>query len=738
MPTFQGRVEALIDVPSGVTVSASTGAHTSAVTVTLPEGTYYLTDAGGVDSLVDTLSTELNENVQGYPQSAAAMQAAVGYGTWSAGYLCNETSGDLAAVFGAPTLTDSGTPTYGTAGPIGGIDKAIGWADAADYFDGAVNFDVTNLQDLCVAWVGKFSATPSASVLFCKGAAAPLWAISIGTTGPYMEIYDPSGAATAQVSAYVGEWHVGMAVIDRSTGKMRVATHGLTSGTSSVSAEVTAVTGTLANAGAFRFGASATGGSASTVLNISAFYIGTGASAATGLSAGMATAIVNFASAVSAGWSIALSTTTGLITASNSFHPSYIQFTSTDLRSLLGFEGEFDYPSTAAQVAAALGYGTWTNGAAWLCNEASGDLVPVFGTGTLADAGTPTYSVLGARGGADKAVFLDAGADIFSGGDIFDTGATDDLAFFAVIRFPSAPTACVAFRKGVAGDAARWLIYPDGAGSLAMQLQSASGTTTISCTHPTTREWFAFGMALDRATGKVRIATQGLASGTAAISSLTTMPAETLANANDFAFGTHGSYGGTPNIEIAYAAIATGSGVATGLSANLSTALTSFAASLKSQTGTSQCKGLWFPDCPMSCDDDPRTAPVQNDLRQTISPTGQVFGLCGNERYEHTNIRWTHVPIDRYREASATYANASLEVFWRDTQAGTGHEFFSPSSPVQIYYDNAGAQTLVGSDESISGWYITEVGGIRTVAKKADANWTGLWTVAFPRLVSDG
>src|SRR5689334_23975495 len=32
------------------------------------------------------------------------------------------------------------------------------------------------------------------------------------------------------------------------------------------------------------------------------------------------------------------------------------------------------YPQTAAQVAAALGYGTWTNGAGYMCNESSGSL----------------------------------------------------------------------------------------------------------------------------------------------------------------------------------------------------------------------------------------------------------------------------------------------------------------------------------------------------------------------------
>jgi hypothetical protein len=63
-------------VPASTTVSASTGAHSTAVTVTVDAGNYYLTEAGGVDSLIDELEAELNENVQGYPLTADAMKVA--------------------------------------------------------------------------------------------------------------------------------------------------------------------------------------------------------------------------------------------------------------------------------------------------------------------------------------------------------------------------------------------------------------------------------------------------------------------------------------------------------------------------------------------------------------------------------------------------------------------------------------------------------------------------------------
>src|SRR5690606_19953587 len=83
----------------------------------------------------------------------------------------------------------------------------------------------------------------------------------------------------------------------------------------------------------------------------------------------------------------------------------------------------------AAQVTAALGgFGDFTGGAGYLFNEGSGDLSSVFGTpSTLTAGGTPTYGNPGARGGADKAVGFDSGSDVFSGGNYFNVGPSDDL-----------------------------------------------------------------------------------------------------------------------------------------------------------------------------------------------------------------------------------------------------------------------------------------------------------------------
>src|SRR5690606_38548649 len=91
------------------------------------------------------------------------------------------------------------------------------------------------------------------------------------------------------------------------------------------------------------------------------------------------------------------------------------------------------FPRTAAVMATVVG-GDWTNGSGWLCQEASGDLAPVFGTVTLADSGTPTYQNAGVKTG-DYAVGFDSSTDAFTGGTgDFDVTATDDIIWACVVK----------------------------------------------------------------------------------------------------------------------------------------------------------------------------------------------------------------------------------------------------------------------------------------------------------------
>jgi len=229
-----------------------------------------------------------------------------------------------------------------------------------------------------------------------------------------------------------------------------------------------------------------------------------------------------------------------------------------------------------------------------------------------------------------------------------------------------------------------------------------------------------------------------------------------------------------------------GSGVATGLSANLSTALAAFANAINSawtvsmsastglvsigwtgyatptwslswtstalrdvlgftanisgvtstQVGTQQARGVWFPECPLDLDGDPDRAPLVSDARQSLSPTGQSITLVGNTFRRHSNIVWSHVPIAQVWDAEATYENGSWEEFLIETQFGLNSSWFSPGSPIQIWYSNAGTDTLLGADATITGWSIVGLNSIEPT--KSAPGWTGLWRIEIPQIVAVG
>ena len=738
MTTFSGRVEARIKVPTGgASVSASNGAQSAASTVTIAAGDYYLTAAGGVSSILTSFQTALNNSVQGYPTTAAAMQSAIGLGTWTSGYLMNESSGNLAAAFGSPSLTPSGTPTYGTAGPVGGIDLAIGFDSATEYFDGGDNFDPAS-GDLVIAWVAKLTSGANGDIIgkgWGLGAGNPRYLIARESNGITFYITDGVNTYSAACSGHLDLWHVGIAVYDKTNNKMRVGTRSLT-GVESLGTNTTTVLGAMNNASSFVVGAA---GAYTADLNVkmAALYVG---SSATGIPTALSTSLSNFAGAINAGWTAALDTSsgTGRVTVSNSFWPSSISFTSTELRDLLGYVSNFDYPQSSSDTGVWTVHGGWSAG--YLCNASSGSLSAVYGTpATLTAVSTPTYSNLGARGGSDKAIGFDSGSDAFSAGDNFDIGATDDMVLAWVGRFTGNSSTGDMFGKIVAPP--QWFILHD-SGNNRLTLNVNDGVDSVNATTtggvPTGE--FHVGLAVvDRARNKARIGVRGLVSGTDYTGSEADITlVGSLANAGNFRVGDNGVFGADVQFQVSAFYIGTGAGYAGLLSTNMSTCLSNMASMMKSQTGTCQSSAVWFPDSPLNLDDEPRTAPLMSDQRTTMSPTGNVIGLVGNTFYKHTNINWPVVPIERYRAASAAYVNGSLEEFWAATQLGQGSSWFSVCSPLQIYYDQAGVQTAIGSDESISGWTVVGGGAVKEIARKAQPPWTGLWSVTLPQIVSEG
>jgi hypothetical protein len=511
--TYPGRIEARLTVPTGgLSVSATVANGGSAATVTVPAANYYPTD------LLSTLKTQLDQTVQGYPQTAAATAAAFGTGTWTAGYLFNETSGNLAASFGAPSLTPVSTPTYGNAGPIGGVDKAIGFDSVADAFDGGDNFEPGAADDLILAWVGYHAPPADGFANWISkglgGGGNGRYSVYTSTVaGATQLFFDVTTTAGTTVSTSIGTgtmatiangWHVGMAVVERASGKIRLGLR--SAGVSYLANEAAVPAVSLASAENFLVGAQNV--LAPVTLKLSAMYIAKGAGAATGVSAGMSTALAAFEAAVSAAWTVSLSSTTGLVS--------------------LGWTGY----------------------------------------------STPTWSL-----------------------SWTDTSMRDVLGFAANI----------------------------------------SAVTTT-------------------------------------------------------------------------------------------------------QTGTQQCRGVWIPDWPLQLDGDPEQAPTISDLRTSQSPTGVVLGLSGNTFYRHTGLVYSHVARDRVWESAATYDHASWEWFFRETQLGLESSLFTPASPLQIYWNNAGTLTLLGDAANdgagTDGWTITGLGSVEP--RPSQANYTGLFRIELGTVVSEG
>ena len=442
-------------------------------------------------------------------------------------------------------------------------------------------------------------------------------------------------------------------------------------------------------------------------------------------------------------WTVSLSTSTGQVSIgcdnTTAAIPSFaVVWTSTTERDLLGFTRDIDYASTAAQLAADIGYGTWTGADFYLCNEASGNIAPVFGANTLTAGGTPTYSLTGPRGGSDRAIKLDSAPDYFSGATtaVNDVGATDDLIILWVGKFTALTgsqfTRIAAKSTFGSGGGNYQVGYDATVSGLSFSVGDASShaATATAGTGSATTNWQVGVAVLERATNMIRIGSQDLVTSTRYLSAqVSASTVGSLSNTASFTLGGFSSADWT----VAAFGVCKGSGVATGLSANLGTALANLAATFGTWTGTKQARGVWLPDSPLFIDGNSTThAPLMTDQRITVGPTGTVYGLVGNARYEQASLSWKYVDKSRTWEANATTSNASWEQFLKDTQYGLGLSVFSVCSPVQIY-DNA--SNRLGSDVTMAGWTILGVDSI--TPKRTDARgYDGFWTIEIPRLVS--
>lgn len=237
----------------------------------------------------------------GSPTTAAIMSRACRGGIWTAGYLCQDAGGGLAAAFGGANLSEvasGGSPAYGVPGPFGDRAVRISVANTGFQAPNSTFLDI-GTGDTCGAVVLRITAAQSLATYVCSKtnfSGGPGFTIQISADGHLtFEAIDSVGshnAITAAGAVMVGDWTAIMWALDKSTNRMRIGAQSLSSGVQVVGAELNiAGLGAMSNSDLFRVNRA---GSLGAPLEIEDVYIGVGAGAAAGLAAGLPTALASF------------------------------------------------------------------------------------------------------------------------------------------------------------------------------------------------------------------------------------------------------------------------------------------------------------------------------------------------------------------------------------------------------------------------------------------------------------
>lgn len=155
-----------------------------------------------------------------YPKTAAAMGTATERGAtdWAAGWLFNETSGNLAPAFGTGTFTASGLAYSATGMLPGETAVTYGAGDSADA--GAIYGSNAGAGDTMVMLVAKVS-TGTGIYLVRKSDGSTGWAMQMGSQNPIWRVtnrftdFPPTITYTPPTSP-TEEWAVFLGVVDRS------------------------------------------------------------------------------------------------------------------------------------------------------------------------------------------------------------------------------------------------------------------------------------------------------------------------------------------------------------------------------------------------------------------------------------------------------------------------------------------------------------------------------------------
>lgn len=143
------------------------------------------------------------------------------------------------------------------------------------------------------------------------------------------------------------------------------------------------------------------------------------------------------------------------------------------------------------------------------------------------------------------------------------------------------------------------------------------------------------------------------------------------------------------------------------------------------QTGTKQATGIWLPNRPLITErgyDDDGTRIT--DMRQTISPRGDVYTVWGNSMTENT-LTWMHLPASKVLTSQESTANTSFETFWANTHLGDA-AIYTPGYKYRLFWD--ADNTTPYTDYKVLG--LSEFR-----PEQVQQGWTGLWNVRIPRVL---
>lgn len=222
---------------------------------------------------------------------------------------------------------------------------------------------------------------------------------------------------------------------------------------------------------------------------------------------------------------------------------------------------QMTYPLSVGTLQTYLGsyLGTnWTAG--WSCDEGSGSLSSDFGSPSLAPVSTPTYANAAILAG-DFAVGFNSSLDAFSGGDVHDVTATNDLVFVSVLQ-----TTSLTGNNDIWGKGAGAVGAPGTAGyalvretnKFAFYVGDGTNTYRAEVSGIFSNKWYVVICVLDRTRGKIRVGAMPIDTRIAYVGAATTLGSlGNMSNSSNFVIGDRGGYG-AGNLQIAFMAVGVG------------------------------------------------------------------------------------------------------------------------------------------------------------------------------------